>query len=117
MLRGKKARKFKKTDQVAIEVIMIAENVETEMTVVTAVIEMIVAIDATVETVTTDRIAVIAANVVLESAPSVAVTVKVSDNSKIKFEKASITQVFGGDDGPEDSDDRAEANDGSIAST
>ena len=45
------------------------------------------------------------------------VTVKVSDNSKIKFEKASITQVFGGDDGPEDSDDSAEANDGSLAST
>lgn len=37
------------------------------------------------------------------------VTVKVSDNTKMKFEKASITQVFGGkDDANEDSDDVAD---------
>ena len=39
------------------------------------------------------------------------VTVKVSDSTKIKFEKNSITQVFGGKDSPADesSDDEAEA--------
>ena len=38
------------------------------------------------------------------------VTVKVSDNAKIRFEKASITQVFGGkDDTDEDSGDDTDA--------
>ena len=37
------------------------------------------------------------------------VTVKVSDSTKIKFEKASITQVFGGkDDSPDSSDESDE---------
>ena len=40
------------------------------------------------------------------------VTVKVSDNSKLKFEKASITQVFGSkDDSSDESDDADEAAD------
>jgi preprotein translocase subunit YajC len=38
------------------------------------------------------------------------VTVKVSDSTKIKFEKNSITQVFGGKDSPaDDSEDAEEA--------
>ena len=36
------------------------------------------------------------------------VTVKVSDSTKIKFEKASITQVFGGKDEPTDSSDESD---------
>ena len=39
------------------------------------------------------------------------VTVKVADNTKIKFEKASITQVFGGKDAPTDSGDDSDASD------
>lgn len=46
------------------------------------------------------------------------VTVKVSDNSKIKFEKASITQVFGGkDDSDDSSDDADEADDDDAESS
>ena len=48
------------------------------------------------------------------------VTVKVSDNTKIKFEKASITQVFGGKDDSSDSGDESDSaddNDGEEEAT